>query len=162
MCVISGTLLVETVSNTHKARALAELEARFGAVKKLDGSQSLFSIGQGDTRLYLRYSKIHAERRSFFGLRDVDLRRLEGHDSYIGFILDDGSPPVFVPFADFEEVFRNSQIALDGQHKVQLLRGPQELESTSPARADLMWRRIWGLAPSKTRLLAEYCHHPRF
>lgn len=37
-------------------------------------------------------------------------------------------PPVFVPFADFEDIFRNSQPALDGQHKVQLLRGKQELE----------------------------------
>ncbi|MFY9561569.1 MAG: hypothetical protein WAQ52_15150 [Terriglobales bacterium] len=107
---------------------LADLEARFGSVKKLEGSLSLFSIGESDTRLYIRYSKMHDGSRSFFGLRDVDLRKLEGHDSYICFISDDGSTPVFVPFADFEEVFRNSQVALDGQHKVQLLRSRQELE----------------------------------
>jgi hypothetical protein len=116
------------VSNTHKTRFLADLETRVGAVRKLDRSLSLFSVGDGDTRLYVRYSKVHDRGRSFFGLRDVDLRRLEGHDSYICFILDDGSPPVFVPFADFEEVFRNSQVALDGQHKVQLLRARQGLE----------------------------------
>jgi hypothetical protein len=116
------------VSNTHKTRLLDQLQARFGLVRKLEGSLSLFSIDQSDTRLYLRYSKTHDRSRSFFGLRDVDLRRLEGHDSYICFLLDDGSPPVFVPFADFEDVFRNSQVALDGQHKVQLLRGRRELE----------------------------------
>ena len=116
------------MSNTHKTRFLADLETRVGAVRKLDRSLSLFSVGDGDTRLYVRYSKVHDRGRSFFGLRDVDLRRLEGHDSYICFILDDSLPPVFVPFADFEEVFRNSQVALDGQHKVQLLRARQGLE----------------------------------
>jgi hypothetical protein len=116
------------VPNPHKYRVLAELEARFGAIKKLEGSLSLFSIGEKDTRLYLRYSKIHGGSRSFFGLREVDLRMLEGHDSYICFIVDDDSPPVFVPFADFEEIFRNSQTALDGQHKVQLLRSGRELQ----------------------------------
>ncbi len=116
------------VPNPHKYRLLAELEARFGAIKKLEGSLSLFSIGKNDTRLYLRYSKIHGGGKSFFGLRDVDLRMLEGHDAYICFILDDDSSPVFVPFADFEEIFRNSQTALDGQHKVQLLRSGRELQ----------------------------------
>ena len=114
--------------NPHKYRLLRELEARFGAIKKLEGSLSLFSIGETDTRVYLRYSKIHGGSRSFFGLREVDLRKLEGHNSYICFILDDDSPPVFVPFADFEEIFRNSQTALDGQHKVQLLRSGRDLQ----------------------------------
>jgi len=116
------------VPNAHKDRLLASLKVRFDAVKKLEGSLSLFSLGDTDTRIYVRYSKLHHQRRAFFGLREVDLRRLEGHNSYICLVLDDDSPPVFLPFADFEEVFRNSQAALDGQHKVQLLRNLQEVE----------------------------------
>ncbi|HEX6504903.1 MAG TPA: hypothetical protein VF011_16810 [Terriglobales bacterium] len=116
------------MSNVHKDRFLSDLTQRFGPVKKLEGSLSLFSLGTSDVRLYVRYSKIHNGDRSFFGLREVDLRKLEGHDSYICFILSNSSPPVFVPFADFEEVFRNSQPAADGQHKVQLLRGKHDLE----------------------------------
>jgi hypothetical protein len=125
---IGYTVQPTAMANAHKARLLGDFEARFGLVKKLEGSQSLFSIGENDARLYVRYSKVHEGGKSFFGLRDVDLRKLEGHDSHICFVLDDDSPPVFVPFADFEEVFRNSQVALDGQHKAQLLRGRQGLE----------------------------------
>ena len=71
---------------------------------------------------------MHDGNKFFFGLRDVDLRKLEGHNSFICLISDTETPPVFVPFADFEEVFRNSQAALDGQHKVQLQRRRQDLE----------------------------------
>jgi hypothetical protein len=83
-------------------------------VQKLEGGQSLFAVGDTDARLYIRYSKLHDKGRWFFGLRDLDLRKLEGHNSYICFIMDDGSQPIFVPFADFEEIFRGSQAALDG------------------------------------------------
>jgi hypothetical protein len=72
--------------------------------------------------------KMHNGQRAFFGLRDIDLRQLEGRNSYICFLLDNGSPPVFVPFADFEEIFRSAQTAHDGQYKVQLLTTRGELE----------------------------------
>lgn len=116
------------MTNVYKGRLLTELESRFGSVKKLQGSLSLFSVGNADARIYVRYSKVHDAGRSFFGLRKIDLRQLEGHNSFICFITDESSAPVFVPFPDFEEVFRNSQPALDGQYKVQLLRKNQELE----------------------------------
>jgi hypothetical protein len=72
-------------------------------------------------RIYVRYSKVHDSSRTFFGLREIDLRQLEGHNAFLCFLVDDGSAPVFVPFADFEEVFREAQPATDGQHKVQLI-----------------------------------------
>jgi hypothetical protein len=43
-------------------------------------------------------------------------------------LLDDGSPPVFVPYADFEEIFHNAQAARDGQYKVQLIAREAVLE----------------------------------
>ena len=115
--------------NVYKADALEELRRRFGQLRRLSGSQSLFSMGDEAARIYVRYSKIHDGGRTFFGLRDVDLRQLEGHNAFICFLRDDGTPPVFVPFADFEEVFRHAEPAKDGQYKVQLVsnRGGLEL-----------------------------------
>ena len=108
------------MTNPKKSRILDDLQKRFGEVRKLKGSESLFVIGDEAARIYFRYSKVHTGGRTFFGLRAVDLRQLEGHNSYLCFLLDDGSPPLFVPYADFEEIFANAQPANDGQHKVQL------------------------------------------
>jgi len=114
--------------NVHKANLLEELRARFGDLHKLSGSESLFALGEDAARIYVRYSKIHPKGRTFFGLRETDLRQLEGHNAFLCFLLDDGSPPLFVPYADFEEVFREAQAAEDGQYKVQLFTQGDALE----------------------------------
>lgn len=88
----------------------------------MDGSDSLFNLGDDAARIYIRYSKVHPGGRTFFGLRDVDLRRLEGHNSFLCFLLNDGSAPLIIPFCDFEGVLRAAGIASDGQYKVQLNR----------------------------------------
>lgn len=100
---------------------LETLRKRFGELHKIKGSDSLFIIGEDAARIYIRYSKVHPHGRTFFGLREVDLRQLEGHNAFLCFVLDDGSGPLFVPYEDFEEIFRNAQTASDGQYKVQLL-----------------------------------------
>ena len=107
--------------NLYKSEILETLRKRFGELHKIRGSESLFSIGEDAARIYIRYSKVHPGGRTFFGLRDVDLRQLEGHNAFLCFLLDDGSAPLFVPYVDFEEIFRNAQTASDGQYKVQLL-----------------------------------------
>ena len=107
--------------NTHKANLLAGLRGRFGELHKIGGSQSLFVLGADAARVYIRYSKVHAHGRTFFGLRDVDLRQLEGHNAFLCFLVDDGSAPLFVPYADFEEIFRHTEPAKDGQYKLQLI-----------------------------------------
>jgi hypothetical protein len=106
--------------NLHKLNVIETLRARFGEMRKIPGSDSLFTLGNEAARVYLRYSKVHEKGRTFFGLREVDLRQLEGHNSFLGFILNDGSAPLFIPYADFEEVFRTAEAAKDGQYKVQL------------------------------------------
>jgi len=116
------------MANPKKSRILDELRQRFGDVRKLKGSESLFVIGDEAARVYFRYSKVHAGGRTFFGLREVDLRQLEGHNAFLCFLLNDGSPPVFVPYLDFEEVFANAQPARDGQYKVQLTNQANALE----------------------------------
>lgn len=117
------------MANIRKTQLLGSFQERFGELKTLAGSQSLFTLGAEAACIYVRYSKIHKDGRAFFGLREVDLRQLEGRNSFICFLLDDGSPPLFVPYADFEEVFHTAQVAKDGQYKVQLIsqRGGLEL-----------------------------------
>lgn len=109
------------MANIHKTHILDMLRQRFGDLHRLSGSQSLFVVGDDAAIIYFRYSKVHERGRTFFGLRDVDLRQLEGRNGFLCFLLDDGSPPIFVPYADFEEVFHSSKPASDGQYKVQLI-----------------------------------------
>src|SRR5258705_1932773 len=116
------------MANPTKFKTLDDLRQRFGNVRKLKGSESLFVIGDEAARLYFRYSKVHTGGRTFFGLRAVDLRQLEAHNSFLCFLLDDGSPPLFVPYHEFEEVFSNAQPATDGQYKVQLTNQANTLE----------------------------------
>jgi len=94
----------------------------------MPGSDSLFLIGEGAARVYFRYSKVHPRKRSFFGLRQVDLRHLEGQNSYICLAVSGGTEPVFLPYADFEEVFHRARAAADGQYKVMLLTEPNGRE----------------------------------
>ncbi len=107
--------------NVHKANVIATLRNRFGELHKIPGSESLFALSDDAARIYIRYSKVHEHGRTFFGLRKVDLRQLEGHNAFLCFILDDSSPPLFVPYADFEEIFHNAEAAKDGQYKLQLI-----------------------------------------
>lgn len=114
--------------NTPKLRVVSDLRERFGEIRKLKGSESLYVLGNEAARVYFRYSKVHERGRTFFGLRQIDLKQLEGHNSYLCFLLNNDAPPLFVPYADFEEVFANAEPARDGQHKVQLLTKPSALE----------------------------------
>jgi hypothetical protein len=106
--------------NICKIGFVEELQRRFGELRKMAGSDSLYLIGNDAARVYIRYSKVHPGGRTFFGLREVDLRQLEGHNSFLCFLLNDGSLPLIIPFSDFEEVFRGAETASDGQYKVQL------------------------------------------
>jgi hypothetical protein len=107
--------------NLIKTALLEDLTQRFGNLRKLSESKSLFVVGNDAARLYLRYSKTHQGGRTFFGLRQIDLRELEGRNAFICFYTDDDSVPLFVPFADFEEVFHSAEVASDGQYKVQIV-----------------------------------------
>lgn len=114
--------------NVRKAELLATLRNRFGELHAIGESHSLFAVGQDAARVYVRYSKVHPHGLTFFGLREVDLRQLEGHNSFLCFLVDDGSPPLFVPYADFEEVFKGAETAADGQYKVQVFSQHQGTE----------------------------------
>ena len=80
--------------NPHKAEILATLRAKFGELRKLKGSESLFRLGEDAARIYIRYSKVHSDGAAFFGIRELDLRQLEGYNSFLCFLVDDGSAPI--------------------------------------------------------------------
>jgi hypothetical protein len=120
--------------NLVTPKVVAQLEAAFGQMRRLPGSNSMFVIGDEAARVYFRYSKCHARGEAFFGLRDVDLRQLEGHNSFIALLTDEASPGVFLPYNAFETVFRELNTASDGQYKVQLLREHGTREFYIPKR----------------------------
>ena len=51
--------------NQVKISFLNELEKRYGKLKKLPNSLSLFEIGDGVCRIYIRYSKFTVETNHF-------------------------------------------------------------------------------------------------
>jgi hypothetical protein len=109
------------MANIHKTRLLESLQHRLGALRRLPGSQSLFVVGNDAAVIYFRYSRVHDRGRTFFGLRETDLRQLEGRNGFLCLLLDDGSTPLFIPYAEFEDVFHSVEPAGDGQFKVQLI-----------------------------------------
>jgi hypothetical protein len=96
------------------------LRAKFGQIRKLDRSLSLFEIGDGTARIYFRYSKIHERKQAFYGLRKADLDKLEGFRSFIFFLWDGQVAPLIVPYSDYEDIFNSTAPAGDGQYKVQV------------------------------------------
>ena len=108
------------MANPTKSSFLEQLKSRYGKPKQLPGSLSLFEIGDGLARIYIRYSKIHPRNRTFFGLRQDDLKQLEGFNSVICFLWDTQPEPIFIPFSDFEDIFNILTPASDGQFKVQI------------------------------------------
>jgi hypothetical protein len=110
--------------NELKRPFLQEITRRFGTPKKLNDSLSLFDLANGAARIYIRYSKLHGGKKTFFGLRESDLRTLEGHPSVICFLWDRQVAPLLVPYSEYEQVFQSVEPAKDGQFKAQVY--PQE------------------------------------
>ena len=108
------------MSNSRKEAFIENLRIRFGPLRKLNRSQSLYEIGNGSCLVYLRYSKVHERNSTFYGLRSEDLMLLEGRPSLLCFLWQGQDQPVLVPFADFEDVFQSISPAGDGQYKAQL------------------------------------------
>lgn len=113
-----------------KAPVLAELERRFGKARRLEKSQSLYRFTNDDLFVYFRYSKVHNRKTLFYGLRSEDLRQLEGRCAVICFLWDGQTEPAFLPFHEYEEIFRLGKPARDGQFKVHLRLGDDGVDIT--------------------------------
>lgn len=108
------------MANLVKKAFLSKFAERYGALRKLDRSQSLYELADGRARIYIRYSKIHGGKGTFYGLRKDDLVRLEGYNSVVCFLWEGQSDPLLVPFSDYEDVFQSISPARDGQYKAQV------------------------------------------
>lgn len=108
------------MANITKENFLNELKKRYGNIRRLSESLSMYEIGNGAGRLYIRYSKVHPRGQTFYGLRYKDLQKLEGFPAVICFLWQDQIEPLFLPYSDFEEVFHSLSPASDGQYKVQV------------------------------------------
>ncbi len=106
--------------NIYKAKFLNEIKKRYNSIRKLNSSLSLFEIEGSNVRIYIRYSKVHNDYRMFFGLRKEDLKLLEGFPSLICFLWDNQTEPLFINYADYEEIFNSIPPASDGQYKLQI------------------------------------------
>ncbi len=114
--------------NEYKADFLAKIEKRFGRARKITKSLSLFDLPNKAARVYIRYSKVHNNKKSFYGLRQKDLKQLEGLNSFICFIWDTQREPLFVPYSEFEPTFAECSPASDGQYKIQIFHQPDQTE----------------------------------
>lgn len=111
--------------NQFKQEFLTQLKTKFGSFKKLPDSLSLFDIGEGQLRIYYRYSKVHSRNQTFYGLRKEDLKSLECINSVICFAWDNQKEPLFIPFSDYEEILNNIEAASDGQIKASIFLGEE-------------------------------------
>lgn len=106
--------------NLQKESFLGELRARYGTMRRLDNTLSLYDVGDGACRIYIRYSKVHARSSAFYGLRKEDLRHLEGRPAVICCLWEGQKEPLIIPYVDYEEIFQSLTPAGDGQYKVQV------------------------------------------
>ena len=114
--------------NNVKTQFLQTMEQRFGRLQKLPRTQSLYDLGEGRARIYVRYSRIHERGEAFYGLRQEDLRLLDGRNSVICFLWEDQEEPLSIPYEDYQELFGSTQPANDGQYKVMLFFRNDQIE----------------------------------
>jgi len=114
--------------NVTKDQFLKDLKSKFGSIRKLPGSLSLYELEGRNVLIYIRYSKIHSLNQAFYGLRAEDLKKLEGSNSLICFLWNNQKEPVFIPFSDYEEIFSQISPASDGQFKAQIYLGKESSE----------------------------------
>ena len=108
---------------------LRELSERAGPTKRLGRGQSLFELGDGQTLVYVRYSRVHGKGTPFYGLREEDLRELDGRTAFIALLWNGQAEPLLLPLAHFSELFDEAGPAADGQVKARVyLRDGQPAE----------------------------------
>jgi hypothetical protein len=114
--------------NALKESFLEDLSRRFGGLVKLPRSNSLFEVGSGAARIYIRYSKVHLRGQAFFGLRKEDLHQLDGYKSFVVFLWEGQAAPLFLPYDAYEQLLRDIEPAGDGQFKAQICIGADSVE----------------------------------
>lgn len=109
---------------SHYQNIFTLLKTKYGEMRRVGGSLTLYHIPSIDTLFYFRYSKIHLSNTSrawaFYGLRKEDIALLHGKKSFICFITDNEENNIFIPFHHYESLFLDVLPSLDGQYKTNL------------------------------------------
>ena len=112
------------MAGQHYKTLLYELTKRYGEMRRVGVSRTLYHVPSIDTLFYFRYSKIHAPNTNrawaFYGLRKEDVAMLHGKKSYICLMVDNDKDNVFIPFHHYESFFLDALPSLDGQYKTNL------------------------------------------
>lgn len=119
---------MSTTAISSRDNFLGQLEKRYEDIEKLPHSRSLYDVANGSVRIYIRYSRLHSNGITFFGLRRKDLDRLREKVGFLCFLREKNELPLLIPFVDFEDIFASTTPATDGQYKVQLIPGPDALD----------------------------------
>ena len=137
------------MSSSPKSRVLADLKDRFGDLHKLKGSESLYILRRDAARIYFRYSKVHERGRTFFGLRAIDLRQLEGQNSYICLLLDNELPRSLSPTLISRMCLRTLNLRGTASIRFSCLRAAMLSSFTFRVRHALTSRAMSALKPSR-------------
>jgi len=113
--------------NRYVQSILAKLSNEYGTLTKVGDGNSLYQIKSNNALVYFRYSKLTKKGRlysTFYGLREPDMKMLQGKHSYICFVWDDERSPILIPYSHFESYFAMCEPSGDGQYKVQIYLKP--------------------------------------
>lgn len=108
------------MANNFVKNIIERIQKDFGKLEKIGTGYSLYKISSLDILIYFRYSKITdvgRYKKAFYGLREEDIKKLQGKQSYICFITDDLDKIILFPFWKYEEYFLNVAPSNDGQYK---------------------------------------------
>jgi hypothetical protein len=153
------------MANLPKEQALARISREYGSIEKIGLSDSLYQIDNTDIRIYFRYSRVHNSNTTFYGLREIDLKQLEGHLSVVCFLWNDQPEPVFIPSTFLEDLFIGKSPASDGQFKAQILFKDDAFEFYLPKQgkfnieAFVGWREFDSVASRYTNELFPSLSH---
>lgn len=109
--------------NIYVNKVLSKIIDAFGKPQKVGTGNSLYYFQSINVHIYFRYSKISFIRdytKAFYGLRNEDLKLLQGKNSFICFVWDNDDSPILIPFNHFEYYFSQYQPSSDRQYKVLL------------------------------------------
>ncbi|TAL68028.1 MAG: hypothetical protein EPN82_11545 [Bacteroidetes bacterium] len=116
------------MANIFTRNVITSLEEKHGKLKRLGDGYSLYLIPSIDTIVYFRYSKISKVSknvlRTFYGLRNEDIKLMQSKKSFICLVTDDETKNLFIPYQQFETYFLETSPSNDGQYKTQTLFKP--------------------------------------
>lgn len=119
------------MSNIFVQNIINKINNDFGNLIKIGNGNSLFQISSNEAIIYFRYSKLFLSgkyEKTFYGLRQEDIKLLQGKKSFICFVWNKDDTPLLIPFSNYESYFLDTSPSSDGQYKTQIYFKPTGTE----------------------------------